>query len=57
VYWSGRARERFSPRNRWIGRFVRGGTSQTLTESAAPPLPPPAREPRIRDAFRTTEDD
>jgi membrane protein len=42
---------------RWIGRFIRGGQSQLLTEGAAPPLPPPTRELRVRDAFRHTEDD
>jgi membrane protein len=38
-----------------IGRFIRGGQSQTLTPGAAPPLPPPARQLRVRDAFRSTE--
>jgi membrane protein len=39
-----------------IGAFIRGGQSQTLTAGAAPPLPPPARQPRVRDAFRSTDD-
>jgi membrane protein len=40
-----------------IGAFVRGGQEQTLTASARPALPPPARELRVRDAFRSAEDD
>jgi membrane protein len=40
-----------------IGAFVRGGQGQTLTASARPALPPPARELRVRDAFRSAEDD
>jgi membrane protein len=40
----------------WIGRFVRGGQSETLTAGARPPLPPPVRELRVRDAFRSTDD-
>ena len=41
----------------WMGRHIRGAQSQLLTEGAQPPLPPPVREPRIRDVFRRTEDD
>ena len=40
-----------------IGRFIRGGQPQTLTASAAPSLPPPARVPRVRNAFRSPDDD
>jgi membrane protein len=40
-----------------IGMFIRGGQSQTLTAGARPPLPPPVRELRVRDAFRRTDDD
>jgi hypothetical protein len=39
-----------------VGRLVRGGESQTLTVGADPPLPPPARELSLRDAFHSTED-
>jgi membrane protein len=39
-----------------IGRFIRGHESQTLTAGAPPPLPPPIRELRVRDAFRSTDD-
>jgi membrane protein len=38
-----------------VGRLVRGGESGTLTAGARPPLPPPARELGLRDAFRSTE--
>jgi membrane protein len=38
-----------------FGRLIRGGESGTLTAGARPPLPPPARELGIRDAFRSTE--
>jgi membrane protein len=38
-----------------VGRLVRGGESGTLSAGARPPLPPPARELGIRDAFRSTE--
>ena len=38
-----------------VGRLIRGGESGTLTAGARPPLPPPARELGIRDAFRSTE--
>ena len=38
-----------------VGRLIRGGESGTLTVGARPPLPPPARELGIRDAFRSTE--
>jgi membrane protein len=39
-----------------VGRLIRGGESGTLTAGARPPLPPPARELSLRDAFRSTED-
>jgi membrane protein len=39
-----------------IGRFIRGGQSETLTPGAAPPVPPPARALTIRDAFRDNEE-
>ena len=39
-----------------LGRLVRGGASGTLTPDARPPLPPPAREPGLRDAFHSAED-
>ena len=39
-----------------IGRFIRGGQPQTLTAGAAPPLAPPTRQPRVRDAFKSTDD-
>jgi membrane protein len=38
-----------------VGRLIRGSESGTLTAGARPPLPPPARELGIRDAFRSTE--
>jgi membrane protein len=38
-----------------VGRLIRGGKSGTLTAGARPPLPPPARELGLRDAFRSTE--
>jgi membrane protein len=38
-----------------VGRLIRGGESGTLAAGARPPLPPPARELGIRDAFRSTE--
>jgi membrane protein len=41
----------------WIGRFIRGHESQTLTAGAAPPLPPPVRQLTVRNAFRSTDDD
>jgi membrane protein len=40
----------------WVGKLVRGRESQTLTTGARPPLPPPARELGLRDAFHSTED-
>ena len=40
----------------WVGRLIRGGESGTLTAGARPPLPPPARELSLRDAFHSTED-
>jgi membrane protein len=39
-----------------VGSLIRGGESGTLTAGADPPLPPPARELGLRDAFRSTED-
>jgi hypothetical protein len=39
-----------------VGRLVRGGESGTLTAGARPPLPAPARELSLRDAFHSTED-
>ena len=39
-----------------IGTLVRGGESQTLTEGARPPLPAPADELSLRDAFHSTDD-
>jgi hypothetical protein len=40
----------------WVGRRIRGSESRTLTAGARPPLPPPARELGLRDAFHSTED-
>jgi membrane protein len=40
----------------WVGRLIRGGESATLTVGADPPLPPPARELGLRDAFHSTQD-
>jgi hypothetical protein len=39
-----------------VGTLIRGGESGTLTVGADPPLPPPARELSLRDAFHSTED-
>jgi membrane protein len=39
-----------------VGRLVRGDEPRTLTAGARPPLPPPARELSLRDAFQSTED-
>ena len=39
-----------------IGTLVRGAESQTLTEGARPPLPAPAHELSLRDAFNSTDD-
>jgi membrane protein len=39
-----------------LGRFIRGGDSSTLNPGARPPLPPPARELTLRDAFSTEGD-
>jgi membrane protein len=39
-----------------IGTLVRGAESQTLTEGARPPLPAPAHELSLRDAFCSTDD-
>jgi hypothetical protein len=40
-----------------VGRFIRGGRDETLVEGAAEPLPGPTETLRLRDAFRTMEDD
>jgi membrane protein len=40
----------------WVGSLIRGGESGSLTAGAGPPLPPPARELSLRDAFHSTED-
>jgi membrane protein len=40
----------------WVGRLIRGSESRTLTAGARPPLPPPAHELGLRDAFHSTED-
>jgi membrane protein len=40
----------------WVGRRIRGGEAGTLTAGARPPLPPPARELSLRDAFHSTDD-
>ena len=39
-----------------VGTLVRGGDAPTLAAGARPPLPPPARELTLRDAFQSTED-
>jgi membrane protein len=39
-----------------VGRLIRGGESGTLTAGASPPLPPPARELGLRDAFHSTQE-
>ena len=39
-----------------IGTLVRGADAQTLTEGARPPLPAPAHELSLRDAFHSTDD-
>ena len=39
-----------------VGTLIRGGESGTLTVGADLPLPPPARELSLRDAFHSTED-
>ena len=39
-----------------VGTLIRGGESPTLTAGARPPLPPPARELSLRDAFQSTDD-
>jgi membrane protein len=39
-----------------VGRLIRGGERPTLTAGARPPLPPPVREPTLRDAFRSNDD-
>ncbi len=40
-----------------IGEVIRGGESSPLTVGAAPSFPAPERGPRLRDAFRPTEDE
>jgi membrane protein len=39
-----------------VGALVRHGEAATLTAGARPPLPPPARELSLRDAFQTTDE-
>jgi membrane protein len=39
-----------------VGTLIRGGESPTLVPGARPPLPPPARELSLRDAFQSTDD-
>ena len=39
-----------------VGTLVRGGDAPALATGARPPLPPPARELSLRDAFQSTED-
>jgi membrane protein len=39
-----------------VGTLIRGDESGTLTAGADPPLPPPARELSLRDAFHSTEE-
>jgi hypothetical protein len=39
-----------------VGAVVRHGEAATLTAGARPPLPPPARELSLRDAFQSTDD-
>ena len=39
-----------------VGTLVRGSDAPTLAAGARPPLPPPARELTLRDAFQSTED-
>jgi membrane protein len=40
-----------------VGRWIRGASPDLLVPGAPPSLPPPAREMRLRDAFRAAEDD
>ena len=39
-----------------VGRLIRGGETGTLTAGARPPLPSPARDLSLRDAFHSTQD-
>ena len=39
-----------------VGTLIRGGDSPTLTVAARPPLPAPARELSLCDAFQNTDD-
>jgi hypothetical protein len=39
-----------------VGALVRHGEAATLTAGARPPLPSPARELSLRDAFQSTDD-
>ena len=38
-----------------LGKLIRGNSPGTLTPGAPPSLPPPVREPRLREAFQSTE--
>ena len=40
----------------WFGTHLRGDDERTLVAGAPPPLPPPARELTLRDAFQSTDD-
>ncbi len=39
-----------------VGTFIRGGDAPALVAGARPPLPPPARELSLRDAFQSTQE-
>ena len=39
-----------------VGTLVRGSDAATLAAGARPPLPPPARDLTLRDAFQSTEE-
>lgn len=40
-----------------MGRLIRGRDPRVLVDGAPPPIPPPTRDLRLRDAFRPTADD
>jgi membrane protein len=40
----------------WLGSRIRGTHDSILVAGAPPPLPPPARELTLRDAFESTDD-